>query len=394
MITITTTDALAAFCARAAEASYVTVDTEFLRERTYYSKLCLVQLALPGRDEADAALVDPLAGDLSLEPLYALFRDARVVKVFHAARQDLEIFYVDAGVIPEPLFDTQVAAMVCGFGEQVGYETLVRKIARQPLDKSSRFTDWSRRPLTDAQKSYALADVTHLREIYEVLAARLDETGRTGWVAEEMRLLRDPDTYVTRPEEAWKRVKTRNMSGRFLAVVRALAAFRETYAQTQNVPRARVFKDDALVELASTKPQSAKDLGRARLLLREARRGDIAEGILSAVAEGLACPQDQLPRPDRSRDNLQVNPALADLLRVLLKAKTERYGVAPKLIASAADLDAISAGDREVAALRGWRRDVFGEDALRLCAGEIALAAEDGAIRTVALTPGAAPVRV
>ncbi|MCR9114594.1 MAG: ribonuclease D, partial [Rhodobacteraceae bacterium] len=203
MITITTTQDLEAFCARAAQADYVTVDTEFLRERSYYSKLCLIQLALPGRAEADAVLVDPIEGDLSLEPLYALFRDPSVVKVFHAARQDLEIFYVDAGVIPDPLFDTQVAAMVCGFGEQVGYETLVRKIARQPLDKTSRFTDWSRRPLTDAQKTYALADVTHLRDIYEYLAAKLAETGRDKWVAEEVRVLTNPETYITRPEEAW-----------------------------------------------------------------------------------------------------------------------------------------------------------------------------------------------
>ncbi|MEM9913188.1 MAG: ribonuclease D, partial [Pseudomonadota bacterium] len=206
MITLSTTAELAEFCNRAARERYVTLDTEFLRERTYYSKLCLIQIALPGRGEADAVLVDPLADDISLEPLYALFRDESVVKIFHAARQDLEIFHVDAGIIPRPLFDTQVAAMVCGFGEQVGYETLVRKIARQPLDKTSRFTDWSRRPLTDAQKSYALADVTHLRDIYEYLDAKLTETARAQWLAEEMQLLTDPETYITRPEDAWKRV--------------------------------------------------------------------------------------------------------------------------------------------------------------------------------------------
>ena len=381
MITITSTEDLEAFCARAAQADYVTVDTEFLRERSYYSKLCLIQLALPGRGEADAVLVDPIEGDLSLEPLYALFRDTSVVKVFHAARQDLEIFYVDAGVIPDPLFDTQVAAMVCGFGEQVGYETLVRKIAKQSLDKTSRFTDWSRRPLTDAQKTYALADVTHLRDIYEYLAAKLAKTGRDKWVAEEVRVLTNPETYITRPEEAWQRVKTRNASGRFLAIVRELARFREDYAQSRNIPRNRVFKDDALVELASTKTVTPKDLSRSRLLLREARRGDIADGILKAVEVGLNCPNKDLPRPDRSRDKLQVNPALADLLRVLLKAKSEEYGVASKLIASAADLDAISAGERDVAALGGWRRDVFGHDALRLCAGEIGLGAQDSDIR-------------
>ncbi|MFN3210221.1 MAG: ribonuclease D [Roseovarius sp.] len=386
MHTITTTEDLAAFCARAAQAEYVTVDTEFLRERTYYSKLCLIQLALPARDEHDAVLVDPIEGqDMSLEPLYELFRDTSVVKVFHAARQDLEIFYVDAGLIPDPLFDTQVAAMVCGFGEQVGYETLVRKIAKQSLDKTSRFTDWSRRPLTEAQMTYALADVTHLRDIYEFLAGKLAKSGRDKWVAEEMQVLTDPETYITRPEEAWQRVKTRNSSGRFLAIVRELARFREEYAQTRNVPRNRVFKDDALVELASTKPKSASDLSRSRLLLREARRGDIADGIIAAIKTGLDCPNDDLPKADRTRERLQVNPALADLLRVLLKAKSEEYSVASKLIASAADLDAISAGERDVPALGGWRRDVFGNDAMRLCDGKVALAAKGGTIRTIDL---------
>ncbi len=375
MKTLTTTEDLAAFCESAAAHSYVTVDTEFLRERTYYSKLCLIQLAFPGDGEDDAVLVDPLADGLSLEPLYALFRDTSVVKVFHAARQDLEIFYVDAKVFPEPLFDTQVAAMVCGFGEQVGYETLVKKIARQSLDKSSRFTDWSRRPLTDAQKTYALADVTHLRVIYEYLAAEIEKNGRHRWVHEELEILLAPETYVIEPELAWKRVKTRTNSARFLAFVKELAAFREAYAQGKNVPRNRVFKDDALVELASLKPKSLEELGRSRLLLREARRGDIAEGILEAVANARELPDDELPRPDRSRDKLQVNPALADLLRVLLKAKTESAGVAAKLIASAADLDYIAAGQRDVAALKGWRHEVFGADALRLCDGKIALAA-------------------
>lgn len=385
MKTITTTQDLAAFCQKAAKHDYVTVDTEFLRERTYYSKLCLVQLAVPGDGEDDAVLVDPLEGDLSLEPLYELFRDASVVKVFHAARQDLEIFFIDAGVIPTPLFDTQVAAMVCGFGEQAGYETLVRKIAKQQLDKTSRFTDWSRRPLTDAQKTYALADVTHLRGIYEFLAEKLRQNDREKWVAEELSILTDPDTYVTHPEEAWKRVKTRNNSGRFLAIVRELARFREDHAQGRNVPRNRVFKDDALVELASTKPATHQDLGRSRLLLREARKGEIADGILAAVKAGLACASKDQPKPDTRQDKLQVNPALADLLRVLLKAKTESYGVAPKLIANAAELDQIAAGVRDLPSLAGWRADVFGNDALRLCKGEVALTAAGNNIKIIEL---------
>ena len=385
MKTLTTTDALAAYCQEARTHPYITVDTEFLRERTYYSKLCLIQLAMPGTTDENAVLVDPLANGLSLAPLYDLFRDTSVVKVFHAARQDLEIFYVDAQVLPEPLFDTQVAAMVCGFGEQVGYETLVRKIARQPLDKTSRFTDWSRRPLTDAQKSYALADVTHLRQIYEFLASKLTESGRARWVTEELQALLSPDTYIVQPELAWKRVKTRTNSARFLAVVQELAGFREAYAQRKNIPRNRVFKDDALVELAGNKPRNSEDLGRSRLLLREARKGEIADGILAAVARGIDMDASLMPRPDRSREKMQVNPALADLLRVLLKAKTESVGVAAKLIASAADLDALAAGRRDVPALKGWRAEVFGEDALRLCDGRVALTAQGADVRIISL---------
>ncbi|MEP1518970.1 ribonuclease D [Ascidiaceihabitans sp.] len=385
MRTLTTTEDLAAFCQEAQTHPYVTVDTEFLRERTYYSKLCLVQLAMPGTDDSKAVLLDPLSEGLSLEPLYELFRDTSVVKVFHAARQDLEIFFVEAGVFPEPLFDTQVAAMVCGFGEQVGYETLVRKIARQGVDKTSRFTDWSRRPLTDAQKTYALADVTHLRQIYEFLAAKLEETGRSRWVQEELGILTSPDTYIIAPENAWKRVKTRTSSPKFLSIVRELAAFRESYAQSRNIPRNRVFKDDALVELASNKPKNSEDLGRSRLLLREARKGDIANGILAAVETGVNCAPDKMPKPDRTREKLQVNPALADLLRVLLKAKTESAGVAAKLIAPASDLDALAGGLRDVQALSGWRAEVFGDDALRLCEGKIALAAVGNDVKIVEL---------
>ncbi|MFN4202108.1 MAG: ribonuclease D [Tabrizicola sp.] len=384
MRTITTTEDLAAYCALAKSQPFVTLDTEFLRERTYWSKLCLIQMALPGAGEA--VLIDPIEGpEMSLEPLYDLFRHEATVKVFHAARQDLEIFFVEGGVFPKPLFDTQVAAMVCGFGEQVGYETLVKKIARADLDKTSRFTDWSRRPLSDAQKEYALADVTHLRVIYEWLAAQLKKNGRAEWVAEELAVLTDPATYTIHPDEAWQRIKTRTTSGRFLAVVKALARFREAYAQGQNVPRSRVMKDDALLELASTRPTTAEELGRSRLLLREGRKPEIAEGILAAVKEGLEMRPEDIPRVENGREQLQVNPALADLLRVLLKAKSESLGVAPRLIASSADLDLIAAGERSVPALSGWRREVFGEDAMRLCKGEIALSAKGSEVRVVPL---------
>ena len=385
MRTITTTEDLAAFCAAAKDHPYVTIDTEFLRERTYWSKLCLIQMALPGKD-GDAVLVDPIEGSqMSMEPLYDLFRHKSTVKVFHAARQDLEIFFVEGNVFPDPLFDTQVAAMVCGFGEQVGYETLVKKIAKENLDKTSRFTDWSRRPLTTAQSEYALADVTHLRVIYEWLAAQLAKNGRQGWVEEELSLLTDPETYITRPDEAWMRVKTRTTSGRFLAVVKELARFREGYAQGNNVPRSRVMKDDALLELASTRPTSMEELGRSRLLQREGRKTEIAEGIIAAIKAGLEMRPEDMPKPDLEREQLQVNPALADLLRVLLKAKSESLGVAPRLIASAADLDAIAAGERKVDALNGWRAEAFGDDAMRLCRGEIALAAKGNEVRVVRL---------
>ncbi len=382
MKTITTTEELARFCDAAKAQPYVTVDTEFLRERTYWSKLCLIQLALPGAD-GEAVLVDPLAEGLSQAPLYDLFRHEGTVKVFHAARQDLEIFFVEGKVFPTPLFDTQVAAMVCGFGEQVGYETLVKKIAKEQLDKSSRFTDWSRRPLSDAQLTYAVADVTHLRVIYEFLAKQIEKSGRQKWVEEELDVLTDPATYTIDPAEAWQRVKTRTNSGKFLAMVKELARFRESYAQSHNVPRSRVYKDDALVELASTKPANYEDLGRSRLLLREARRGDIADGILAAIKAGQAMRPEDMPKPDLSREQMQVNPALADLLRVLLKAKSESAAVAAKLIASAADLDAIAAGERDLAALHGWRAEVFGEDALRLCRGEIALTAKGSDVKVI-----------
>jgi ribonuclease D len=383
MTTITTTEALAEFCAAAKSAPYVTIDTEFLRERTYWAKLCLIQLALPGKDGA-AVLVDPIAGpEMSMEPLYDLMRHEGTVKVFHAARQDLEIFFVEGGVFPKPLFDTQVAAMVCGFGEQVGYETLVKKIAKADLDKTSRFTDWSRRPLTKAQADYALADVTHLRLIYETLSAQLRKSGRTHWLEEELAILTDPATYTVTPEDAWLRVKTRTTSGRFLAVVKELARFREEYAQSRNIPRSRIYKDDALLELASTRPTNLEELNRARLLLREARKGDIADGILAAVKRGLEMRPEEMPKPDPDRDQMQVNPALADLLRVLLKAKSEETGVAAKLIANASDLDAIAGGDRDLPALHGWRAEVFGTDALRLCRGEIALSAIGQQVRVV-----------
>ena len=389
MRTILTTEDLAAFCAAARRQPYVTVDTEFLRERTYWAQLCLVQIALPPAADregtgGEAVLIDPIEGDMDLAPLWALMADEGVVKVFHAARQDVEIFWHEGKVIPKPLFDTPVAAMVAGFGEQVGYETLVRRIAKAQVDKASRFTDWSRRPLSDAQKAYAVADVTHLRSIYEHLEAELDRTGRHAWVDEELAVLTDPETYITRPEEAWQRLKTRGASPKVMAVARELAAFRESFAQDRDIPRSRVFKDDALMEIASTRPRGTEDLAKSRLLLRDARKGPIADGILDAVKRGLDA---KAPPAPRGRDErAQVNPALADLLRVLLKAKSEALGVAAKLIATSADLDRIAAGERDVHALEGWRRSAFGDDALRLCNGKLALSAMGEKVRVIELS--------
>ena len=385
MITITTAAELDVFCTRAQEHPFVTIDTEFMRERTYYSKLCLIQIALPTDNPEDAVLVDPLSQDIALDGLYRLFKDTSVVKVFHAARQDLEIFWHDAKTFPTPLFDTQVAAMVCGFGEQVGYETLVRKIVKEQVDKSSRFTDWSRRPLSDAQKNYAIADVTHLRGVYLQLKAELERAGRESWVVEETKLLLDPMIYDVIPSEAWRRVKTRTNSGIFLAYVRELAAFRERYAKSKNIPRNRVYKDDALVELASTKPISHDDLNKSRLLLREARKGAIADGIIQASKTVASMSPENFPKPAAINEKLQVNPALADLLRVLLKAKSERSDVAQKMIANVAELDALAAGQRDLSCLSGWRLDVFGSDALRLCEGKVGLAVKGNKVKLIDL---------
>ena len=379
---IKTTSELSKFCTYASKFDYLTVDTEFLRERTYYPKLCLIQLAIPSDQEANAVLVDPLDNQLDLSPLYELFLNTNVVKVFHAARQDLEIFFHDKNIIPKPLFDTQLAAMVCGFGEQVGYETLVRSICKVNLDKSSRFTDWSLRPLTNSQKDYALADLTHLRQIYEYLKSELKQNKREGWVQEELNILKNPETYITRPNEAWKRIKTRSNSSKFLGIVSKLAEFREKYAQQNDIPRNRVFKDDALMEIASLKPKSFDELSRSRLLLRDARKGRIASGILDSVKAAQVSNFEEVNKEVKLAKNLNGNSALSEMLRVLLKAKSEELGVAAKLIAISADLDSLASGERTVPALLGWRHKVFGKDALDLCDGKVGLFLDGKNIKT------------
>ena len=380
---IKTTSELSQFCQYANNFDYITVDTEFLRERTYYPKLCLIQLAIPSDQDNSAVLIDPLEGHLDLSPLYELFLNTDIVKVFHAARQDLEIFFHDKNIIPSPLFDTQLAAMVCGFGEQVGYETLVRSICKVNLDKSSRFTDWSLRPLSNNQQQYALADVTHLRQIYEYLKEQLKRNERETWLEEELNTLKNPETYITRPNEAWKRIKSRSSSSKFLGIVARLAEFRETYAQKNNIPRNRVLKDDALVELASLKPKSFDDLSHSRLLLRDARKGKIAKGILDSIKAAEDLKFEQVNYVTKVPKSLNGNSALSDMLRVLLKAKSEELGVAAKLIANSSDLDSLASGERTVPALSGWRHQVFGREALELCDGKVGLVLQGKNIRTI-----------
>jgi ribonuclease D len=383
---ITDSAVLAAFCERQRGADYITVDTEFMRERTYWPILCLVQVAGP----EDAAAIDALAPGIDLSPLLALMADASILKVFHAARQDLEIFFHLSGAVPEPLFDTQVAAMVCGFGDSVSYETLVRKLAGVPLDKASRFTDWAHRPLTERQIKYALDDVVHLRTVYERMQKLLAKNGRATWFSEEMDALADATLYHTAPAEAWRRFRLRGRAdSRFLAVLRALAGWRETAAQQRDLPRQRILRDEALIEIASHAPRSIEALARTRSLGKGIAEGRLGKDILDAVAAGLADP-DPPPAVAQKAQNPPGLGPLTELLRVLLKQRCEDFEVAQKLVASADDLEAIAADDEAtVPALHGWRREVFGADALALKHGKLALTAGRNRIELVPL-PSAA----
>ena len=379
---ITTTEELARFCAPLATVDYVTVDTEFMRETTYWPKVCLIQLA--GPDEA--RVIDPLAEGLSLDPLLELLRNRAVLKVFHAARQDLEIFCKLMGEVPAPLFDSQVAAMVCGFGDQVSYEQLVAKLAGAQVDKSSRFTDWARRPLTEKQVRYALGDVTYLRKIYEKLNAKLVKTGRADWLSEEMALLADPETYETPPENAWRRLKPRTAKGEYLAVLQAAAAWREVEARARDIPRQRIVRDETMMEIAAHPPKSADDLERMRGLSKGFAEGKMGQGLLAAITAKLASPKETWPVLEREPDLPRGIGPLVELLKVLLKLKCDDHDVAQKLLANSSDLDKIAADDNaNVPAMQGWRRELFGEDALRLKRGEIALAAQGHKIKLVEL---------
>ena len=364
------TDSLRQLCERLSSEPFITIDTEFLRETTFWPQLCLVQVA--GADEF--ALIDPLAEGLDLSPLFELLADASTLKVFHAGRQDIEIFHYLTGAIPQSVFDTQIAAMVCGFGDQVGYDQIVRQTVGASIDKSNRFTDWSRRPLNDAQLAYAAADVTHLRGVYQYLSGILDSKDRTSWVAEEMATLLDPATYSVSPDDAWQRLKLRARKPIEFAALKAVAKWREEVAQARDVPRRRILKDDAIYELAQQRPLSLDALGKLRAVPRGFEKQPFARGLVEALQGVSALPIDALPKLPKSKRNPESAPAIAELLKVALKLVAEREGVAPRIIANADELDVIAIhGDVDVKAMKGWRRDLFGEMALKIRSGEMAL---------------------
>jgi ribonuclease D len=376
---ITTTADLAAACARMSRHDFITVDTEFLRETTYYPLLCVAQMATAD----EAVVIDTLAADLDLAPFFELMANQRVLKVFHAARQDIEIVWHEAKLIPRPIFDTQVAAMVLGYGDSISYDQLVQRVTGDVLDKSHRFTDWSRRPLSAAQVSYAISDVTHLREVFLSLSADLSKRGRSEWVGEEMEILTSPDTYRADPDTAWERLKTRVRKPKELAVLIEVAAWREREAQSRDVPRGRVLKDEAIGDIATHTPTTTERLASLRSLPRGFERSKWGADILDAVKRGLARNPAELPPLEKPRVSLNGN-ATVELLKVLLRMTSERHGVAAKVIATVDDLEQIALDDRaDVPALHGWRRDMFGNQAIALKHGQLALAVERGRVVVV-----------
>ncbi|MDM9629258.1 ribonuclease D [Rhizobium sp. S152] len=380
---IVTTADLEAACIELAKSEFITIDTEFLRETTFWPELCLIQMASPTTE----VLVDPLAKGLDLKPFFELMANANVLKVFHAARQDIEIIYNRGGLIPHPIFDTQVAAMVCGFGDSVSYDQLVSRTKGVQIDKSSRFTDWSRRPLSDKQLDYALADVTHLRDVYLYLKAELEREGRSSWLSEEMDVLEARETYDMHPDDAWQRLKMRLRKPQELAILKYVAAWREREARSRNVPRSRVIKDDAIYEIAQQQPKDVEALGRLRTIPKGWERSSSGAAVIEAVNAALALPKAEMPHAPRQTQAPEGAAAAAELLKVLLKLISEKHGVAPKVIANSEDLDKIAAeGEKaEVAALSGWRRELFGEPALQLIQGHVALRFVGKKVETVTL---------
>lgn len=378
---ITKTEDLVALCDRLKEAEFVTVDTEFLRDNTYYPLLCLVQVA----DDNESHCIDPLAEGIDLAPLFDLFKDESVLKVMHACRQDMEIFYLLMDKLPTPIFDTQIAAMVCGFGDSVGYETLVTKITKAQLDKSARYTDWSKRPLSDTQLKYAIGDVTHLRKIYRHLKKELDDTGRGSWVDEETAPLLDPNLYHIVPSEAWLRLKVRTNKPRFLGLLKSLATWRELQAQERDMPRNRIAKDEVLFEIAAHPPKEIEGLDKLRGVPKGFSRSRAGKALFDALQEGLKIPDDALPKIERAKPRPST-PPMADLLKVLLKQKSQEAKVAARMVASAQELESWAAvPDTDIRAMHGWRYEIFGADAQKLMKGDLALTARKGEIDIVEL---------
>jgi ribonuclease D len=379
---ISDTDSLAAACADLAKAEFVAVDTEFMRETTFWPKLCLIQAAGGDRE----VLIDPLAEGLDLEPFWALMRDESVMKVFHACRQDIEIFYHQGGeLIPRPMFDSQVAAMAVGLGDSISYDNLVRALLGEGVDKGSRFTDWSRRPLSDKQAEYALADVTLLRDLFPILRQKLQEVGREAWLAEEMKTITDPATYRMDPKDAWKRLKLRKLTPKWLAALKAAAEWRETEAQTRDIPRNRIIKDDGLYEIAHAAPTSAEDLAQLRAVPRGFERSKPAERLIEALNKALDDPKAHAPKVEKQKPAPYEGPVL-EMLKLFLKVIADQEGVAARLIATVPDLEQLAADDEaDIPALKGWRRQVFGAEAIRLKHGELALVLEKGRVEAVEL---------
>jgi ribonuclease D len=382
MTMITTTEALEAACDALLQHPYVAVDTEFMRETVYWPQLCLIQAAAGDTE----VIIDPLADGLDMEPFWELMADERIIKVFHAARQDLEIFFHKGGdsLIPHPMFDSQVAAMALGLGDSIAYDALVRTLLNRPIDKGPRFTDWSRRPLSDAQTKYAIADVTHLRDLYPIMVERLEKKGRTEWLAEEMKTLTSPSTYQLDPEESWRRLKLRKTTPKWVAALRAAASWRETEAQTRDMPRQRVMKDDALYEIAGVAPTTPEQLTGLRAVPKGFERSSAARRLFDKMGEAMADPEAYAPKVEKPAPPPQGLGPTVELLKVFLKLVADEKGVAPRLIANAADLEKIAADDKaDVEAMSGWRREVFGEPALKLKRGDMALALKDGKVVVV-----------
>lgn len=375
---IKTTDELAKYCQRLSQAEFFTIDTEFLRNKTYYPKLCLVQLALVGEDPV---AVDPLADGIDMSPLYEVMANDQVLKVFHAARQDLEIFYHEMGSVPEPIFDTQVAAMVCGYGDQIGYHGLVSKICNQNLDKGPQYTDWSRRPLSDKQVFYALGDVTYLRDIYLSLHDQLQKTGRLDWGKQEMRILCDPETYENPDDKAWSRIKLRSDQPRVLAILREAAAWREREAKKRDVPRNRVVRDETLADIAIHPPGDQKELLKNRGVTKDMAEGRYGAELIDAVQRGINLPKSEAPMRKKTKPFLKELQPVLEMLKMLLRIQASEHGVAAKLIADTKDLQELAMDDdADIPAMRGWRYEIFGKEALALKRGELTLGLKNNEI--------------